>query len=74
MAYRDLCRPCMEELKNRKLVMYASGGVNNKVTCAVCGRRRYGCTYLVKSMRKEVRRANREKDPGSAKTGRTDPA
>lgn len=44
----DLCRPCMEyvraEGKNPKLVYH---GINKKVTCSRCGRRRYGATYTV---------------------------
>lgn len=44
----DLCRPCAEELKHDgrecKLVRRE---VNEKITCAVCGCKRYGGTYEV---------------------------
>ena len=43
-----LCRPCLEavkaEGKKPRLVFH---GVDKKVTCHRCGRRRYGGTYEV---------------------------
>ena len=45
---KHLCRPCTEELKRAgKTVIFQSGGVNNKITCTECGRRRFGATYQV---------------------------
>ena len=41
----DLCGACAEELKEGYALKKISGGVDNKVTCSHCGRRRYGGTY-----------------------------
>lgn len=53
----DLCRPCMEawkaqDVKLKPLVV----GVDRKVMCANCKRRRYGGTYIVQSREKGGRR------------------
>lgn len=47
-----LCRPCAEELKKQgqKLVGHALG-VDVKITCDRCGRRRYGKEYEVATRR-----------------------
>ena len=45
--HKDLCRPCAEAEKAKYAVKVISTGVNKKITCAVCGRRRYGATYEV---------------------------
>lgn len=48
MINMDLCRPCMEELKkDGRACALVHRGVNEKITCAVCGRRSYGATYSV---------------------------
>ena len=47
MRYQDLCKPCAEALKKTKMVAFVAGGVNNKITCTECGRRRFGATYQV---------------------------
>jgi len=55
MAYLDLCRPCVEEMKKAgKLVVFSSGGVNNKITCKNCGRRRFGATYAVSRKKRKA--------------------
>ena len=43
----DLCRPCAIaiESKGKKLCRPVKLGINNKVACARCNRRRYGMTY-----------------------------
>lgn len=43
----DLCRPCAVEIEKTQGVKLRTvkQGVNMKVTCMVCGRRRYGATY-----------------------------
>lgn len=41
----DLCGACAEQLKEAYTLKKISGGVNNKVNCSHCGRRRYGATY-----------------------------
>lgn len=52
----DLCKPCSLGLaadgKNVKQVP----GRCEKITCAQCGRRRYGVTYEVTDKKKEVKR------------------
>ena len=46
---RDLCRRCAEEMKHTHKLCHVKGGVDFKITCSCCGRRRYGATYeLVK--------------------------
>ena len=41
----DLCKACAEQMKEAYAVKKISGGIDNKVTCDNCGRRRYGATY-----------------------------
>ena len=43
----DLCRPCAcaIEAEGEYTCHPAGGGVDNKVQCERCGRRRYGMTY-----------------------------
>ena len=41
----DLCVPCAALLKEGYSLTRICGGVDNKITCAHCGRRRYGDTY-----------------------------
>ncbi len=43
----DLCVPCSIKLGSSYTVRKISGGVDHKVKCAECGRRRYGGTYEV---------------------------
>lgn len=59
MAYRDLCKPCSLELAKTKTVIYHAGGVNNKITCYACGLRRYGATYMVRSIGRQKGKAVR---------------
>jgi len=41
----DLCGACAEQMKEAYSLKRVHGGVDNKVTCDNCGRRRYGATY-----------------------------
>lgn len=41
----DLCGTCAEQLKEGYNLKKISGGVDNKITCSNCGRRRYGASY-----------------------------
>lgn len=43
---RALCVPCAEKLKDTYTVT-SCGGPHVKITCAICGRRRYGTDYKV---------------------------
>lgn len=43
----DLCGPCVAVMKTGYEVRKVSQGVDNKITCAKCGRRRYGGTYEI---------------------------
>lgn len=45
MSEMDLCRPCAELMREGYELKKTKGGVNNKITCAGCGKRRYGSTY-----------------------------
>lgn len=44
---KDLCVPCAAKLSIGYAVRKVAGGADQKVTCAECGRRRYGGTYEV---------------------------
>lgn len=56
MAYRDLCRPCAEELRGKgKTVIFVSGGRDHKVHCSECGRRRFGATYKITAKERQKR-------------------
>lgn len=43
----DLCGRCAARKAATHEVRKVAGGVDNKITCAACGRRRYGGTYEV---------------------------
>lgn len=45
---RDLCGRCAETLRRGFDLQKVAGGTDNKITCAECGRRRYGATYELK--------------------------
>ena len=40
----DLCGACIDKMAEGYILARIAGGVNNKITCACCGRRRYGAT------------------------------
>lgn len=42
---KDLCKPCMMKLKSEGKIVVPVYGRSEKVTCAECGRRRFGCSY-----------------------------
>jgi RNase P subunit RPR2 len=48
----DLCRSCEELLKEGYTLKMVRGSVDNKITCAYCGRRRYGSTFDLEAKRK----------------------
>ena len=48
----DLCVPCSVKLGEAYDVRKIAGGVDHKVKCAECGRRRYGGTYQVGAKKK----------------------
>lgn len=49
----ELCTPCSIKLGTVYSVRKIAGGVDHKVTCAECGRRRYGGIYEVETKRKK---------------------
>lgn len=49
----ELCVPCAEKLKEGYDVKKIRSGVGQKVTCAGCGKRRYGGVYEVKGKEKK---------------------
>ena len=52
MTTIDLCRPCAEARKARgEKLRPTITGIDRKIRCADCGRRRFGATY--ESVRKE---------------------
>lgn len=45
---REVCTPCIEKLKEAgHVAVLMTRGINQKVTCSVCGKRRYGGVYRV---------------------------
>ena len=40
-----LCRPCMERVKAVYTLAPLETGKNMKVSCEICGKRRYGAIY-----------------------------
>lgn len=49
---KDLCGACAEMLREGYDLKRVAGGVDNKITCAHCGRRRYGATYAMEKKSK----------------------
>ena len=49
----DLCGACAEQMKEGYALKKISGGIDNKVTCDNCGRRRYGATYELTKKKSE---------------------
>lgn len=47
MKKMELCGACAAKLREEAEVNKVGGGVDNKVTCSKCGRRRYGAIYEV---------------------------
>jgi hypothetical protein len=41
----DLCGKCAAELREGYKLARVAGGVDNKITCSNCGKRRFGATY-----------------------------
>ncbi len=53
MAKRmDLCGKCAALLREGFQLRRVAGGVDNKITCSNCGRRRYGATYELEKQSK----------------------
>lgn len=46
---QDLCGACLAAVRAEHNIKLLTRGVGNKITCAKCGRRRYGGTYEVTS-------------------------
>lgn len=49
---KELCGACAEMLREGYDLKRVAGGVDNKITCAHCGRRRYGATYTMEKKSK----------------------
>lgn len=44
---RTLCGTCADLLRRGYYLKKIAGGIDNKITCDNCGKRRYGYTYEV---------------------------
>lgn len=51
-----LCKPCAVNLEARGKTVKATGGRCEKITCAECGRRRFGVLYDVTGREKRADR------------------
>lgn len=49
----ELCGKCAEQLKSGYELRRVAGGVDNKITCAHCGKRRYGASYELEKKSEE---------------------
>ena len=59
MELMDICTPCAKQIEHGKKKLIKRG-IDNKITCGVCGRRRYGATYSVD--RQEAEQSPMEED------------
>lgn len=50
----DLCTPCAEKMRDGYTLKMIRRGVDYKITCALCGRRRFGATYETEPKRKKA--------------------
>ena len=50
----DLCRPCAERTGEKYDMKTIKTGVNRKVTCEMCHRRKFGSRYELKRKKSEV--------------------
>lgn len=50
----ELCGKCAELMRETYQLRRVAGGVNNKITCGRCGRRRYGAAYMLGKQSKSV--------------------
>lgn len=55
MKQIDLCGACAAKMADGYKLTQLPRPVNNKVTCGLCGRRRYGAAYRLE--KKEVKKA-----------------
>lgn len=49
----DLCTPCAAVIGEGYTLKVIRRGVNNKITCGHCNRRRFGATYEIEPKRKK---------------------
>lgn len=49
----DLCRPCAELLREAFTLIPVKKGIDMKVNCSNCKKRRFGATYAVMSKEKK---------------------
>ncbi len=54
MRKMDLCGRCAALMSNTYDLRKVAGGADNKVTCANCGRRRYGGTCETAAKRRRM--------------------
>lgn len=55
-----LCKPCAAALEASGKAVKHVGGRSEKITCAVCGRRRYGTAYDVTGRLLQTKKSNKE--------------
>jgi hypothetical protein len=51
---KEYCKPCAEIAREKYTLTPIATGVNRKITCEMCQRRRYGARYELKRKRNEV--------------------
>jgi hypothetical protein len=56
-----LCKPCAVDLAARGKTMKPAGGRCEKITCAECGRRRFGITYEVAGRATRLKKEDKPK-------------
>ena len=50
----DLCGPCIARIGEAYNLIRVAGGVNRKVICSRCGKKRYGATYEMAVKKKAI--------------------
>lgn len=53
----ELCHYCMEKMQEGYRLEQLPRPVNNKITCGLCGKRRFGATYVATKI---IRRRKKE--------------
>lgn len=51
-----LCKPCAVSLADRGKTVKPAGGRCEKITCAECGRRRFGVAYEVTGRARRIKK------------------
>lgn len=57
---KTLCKPCAIALEEKGKTVKPAGGRCEKITCAECGRRRFGIAYEVSGWPRRVKKEDKQ--------------